>query len=85
MRVSSVSGTNLFASQMGMSNPPGVGAVRQATQRIEGLEMSEDMMRKGTEYTPWYSGQNKFATQKGTGGFLKVRDVLPHTTVCELQ
>ncbi|PAV72735.1 hypothetical protein WR25_18718 [Diploscapter pachys] len=85
-------GTNQYASQkgetpiganrcqMGMSNPPGVGAVRQATQRIEGLEMSEDMMRKGTEYPPWYSGQNKFATQKGTGGFLKVRDVLPHTT-----
>ena len=41
---------------------------------------SDDMQRKGTEYTPWYSGQNKFATQAGSGGFLKVRDVLPHTT-----
>lgn len=30
-------GTNLFASQTGMSNPPGVGAVRQATMEIEGL------------------------------------------------
>ena len=38
----------------------------------------EENLRRGTEYTPWYSGQNKFATQKGTGGFLKVRDVLPH-------
>jgi hypothetical protein len=30
-------GTNLFASQIGMSAPPGVGAVRQATTDIEGL------------------------------------------------
>lgn len=45
------------------------------------LIFSEDNLRKGTEYTPWYSGQNKFASQKGTGGFLKVRDVLPHTVV----
>lgn len=31
------SGTNLFASQTGMTAPPGVGAVRQATMDIEGL------------------------------------------------
>ena len=43
----------------------------------------EEVARKGTEYTPWYSGQNKFATQRGTGGFLKVRDVLPHVTVSD--
>lgn len=42
---------------------------------------SEDGLRKGTALTPWYSGQNKFANQSGTGGFLKVRDVLPHSTV----
>ncbi|VDM60177.1 unnamed protein product [Angiostrongylus costaricensis] len=72
-------GTNIFASQTGMSAPPGIGAVRQATQRIEGLDMNEDQQRRGTEYTPWYSGQNKFATQAGSGGFLKVRDVIPHT------
>ncbi|CAJ0935370.1 unnamed protein product, partial [Mesorhabditis belari] len=72
-------GTNVFASQQGMSCPPGIGAVRQATMYIEGLGFSEDNLRKGTEYTPWYSGQNKFASQKGSGGFLKVRDVLPHT------
>ncbi|VDK31166.1 unnamed protein product [Anisakis simplex] len=36
-------------------------------------------MRKGTEYTPWYSGQNKFANQSGSGGFMKVRDVIPHS------
>ncbi|KAK6057882.1 calponin family repeat-containing domain protein [Cooperia oncophora] len=64
-------GTNIFASQTGMCAPPGIGAVRQATQRIEGLDMSEDQQRRGTEFTPWYSGQNKFATQAGTGGFLK--------------
>lgn len=29
--------TNIFASQQGMSAPPGVGAVRQATTEIEGL------------------------------------------------
>ncbi|RCN41248.1 calponin family repeat-containing domain protein [Ancylostoma caninum] len=87
-------GTNIFASQTGMSAPPGIGAVRQATQRIEGLDMTygpfvpeasclllEDQQRRGTEFTPWYSGQNKFATQAGSGGFLKVRDVLPHTVV----
>lgn len=69
----------MFASQTGMSAPPGLGAVRQATQKIEGLELGEDILRRGTEFTPWYSGQNKFATQAGSGGFLKVRDVLPHT------
>jgi hypothetical protein len=72
-------GTNIFASQQGMLAPPGVGAVRQATTEIEGLGFSEDNLRRGSEYTPWYSGQNKFANQSGTGGFLKVRDVLPHT------
>lgn len=30
----------MFASQVGMSAPPGIGAVRQATQRIEGLDMT---------------------------------------------
>ncbi|GMT31399.1 hypothetical protein PFISCL1PPCAC_22696, partial [Pristionchus fissidentatus] len=74
------SGTNLFASQQGMGAPPGVGAVRQATTEIEYSGFSEDLSRKGTEYTPWYSGQNKFATQRGSGGFLKVRDVLPHVS-----
>ncbi|XGW13531.1 hypothetical protein V3C99_000111, partial [Haemonchus contortus] len=72
-------GTNIFASQTGMSAPPGIGAVRQATQRIEGLDMTEDQQRRGTEYIPWYSGQNKFATQAGSGGFLKVRDVIVHS------
>uniref|UniRef100_A0AC34GS98 Calponin family repeat-containing domain protein n=1 Tax=Panagrolaimus sp. ES5 TaxID=591445 RepID=A0AC34GS98_9BILA len=71
-------GTNIFASQLGMKAPPGVGAVRQATTDIEGLGFSEENLRRGSEFTPWYSGQNKFATQSGTGGFLKVRDVLPH-------
>jgi hypothetical protein len=71
-------GTNIFASQLGMKAPPGVGAVRQATTDIEGLGFSEENLRRGSEYTPWYSGQNKFATQAGSGGFLKVRDVLPH-------
>lgn len=41
----------------------------------------EENVRKSSEFTPWYSGQNKFASQKGTGGFMKVRDVLPHTIV----
>lgn len=72
-------GTNIFASQQGMSAPPGVGAVRQATMEVEGLGFTEDNLRRGSEFTPWYSGQNKFANQSGTGGFLKVRDVLPHT------
>ncbi|VDM45625.1 unnamed protein product, partial [Toxocara canis] len=73
------SGTNLFASQTGMTAPPGVGAVRQATMDIEGLGFTEDGLRKGTEFTPWYSGQNKFANQAGSGGFMKVRDVIPHS------
>lgn len=30
-------GTNIFASQQGMLAPPGIGAMRQATQEIEGL------------------------------------------------
>lgn len=72
-------GTNLFASQQGMLAPPGVAAFRQATQDIEGLGFTEENVRKSSEFTPWYSGQNKFASQKGTGGFMKVRDVLPHT------
>uniref|UniRef100_A0A0K0FYY6 Calponin family repeat-containing domain protein n=1 Tax=Strongyloides venezuelensis TaxID=75913 RepID=A0A0K0FYY6_STRVS len=72
-------GTNIFASQQGMNAPPGVGAVRQATINIEGLGFTEDNLRKGTIDTPWYSGQNKFATQAGSGGFMKVRDVIPHT------
>ena len=42
------------------------------------ISFREENLRRGSEYTPWYSGQNKFATQSGTGGFLKVRDVLPH-------
>ena len=33
-------GTNIFASQLGMKAPPGVGAVRQATTEIEGLGFS---------------------------------------------
>lgn len=33
-------GTNIFASQLGMKAPPGVGAVRQATTDIEGLGFS---------------------------------------------
>ncbi|VDP13234.1 unnamed protein product [Onchocerca flexuosa] len=72
-------GTNIFASQQGMNTPPGIGAVRQATMEIEGLGFTEDSLRKGTAFTPWYSGQNKFATQSGTGGFLKVRDILPNS------
>uniref|UniRef100_A0AAF5PKG9 Calponin family repeat-containing domain protein n=1 Tax=Wuchereria bancrofti TaxID=6293 RepID=A0AAF5PKG9_WUCBA len=72
-------GTNIFASQQGMNAPPGIGAVRQATMEIEGLGFTEDGLRKGSAFTPWYSGQNKFASQSGTGGFLKVRDVLPNS------
>ncbi|KAL3990259.1 Calponin repeat family protein [Acanthocheilonema viteae] len=72
-------GTNIFASQQGMNAPPGIGAVRQVTMEIEGLALTEDDLRKGTAFTPWYSGQNKFANQSGTGGFLKVRDVLPNS------
>ncbi|VDN33343.1 unnamed protein product [Gongylonema pulchrum] len=49
------------------------------TTAIHSACSSEDGLRKGTAITPWYSGQNKFATQAGTGGFLKVRDVLPHS------
>lgn len=71
-------GTNMFASQQGMSSAPGVGAFRKATTEVEGLGFTEENLRRGTEFTPWYSGQNKFANQTGTGGFLKVRDVLPH-------
>uniref|UniRef100_A0A914LZX4 Calponin family repeat-containing domain protein n=1 Tax=Meloidogyne incognita TaxID=6306 RepID=A0A914LZX4_MELIC len=73
-------GTNIFASQQGMLGAPGLGAFRQATQDIDGLGFTEENIRASSEFTPWYSGQNKFASQKGTGGFLKVRDVLPHTT-----
>uniref|UniRef100_A0AC35U2I3 Uncharacterized protein n=1 Tax=Rhabditophanes sp. KR3021 TaxID=114890 RepID=A0AC35U2I3_9BILA len=73
-------GTNIFSSQQGMSAPPGLGAGRQCTTNIEGLGFSEDNLRTGTANTPWYSGQNKFASQKGSGGFMKVRDVIPHTT-----
>uniref|UniRef100_A0A1I8BZI4 OV9m n=1 Tax=Meloidogyne hapla TaxID=6305 RepID=A0A1I8BZI4_MELHA len=73
-------GTNIFASQQGMLGAPGLGAFRQATQDIDGLGFTEENLRASSEFTPWYSGQNKFASQKGTGGFLKVRDVLPHTT-----
>ncbi|KAF7629828.1 hypothetical protein Mgra_00009154 [Meloidogyne graminicola] len=73
-------GTNIFASQQGMLSAPGLGAFRQATQDIDGLGFTEENIRASSEFTPWYSGQNKFASQKGTGGFLKVRDVLPHTT-----
>ncbi|EJD75423.1 hypothetical protein LOAG_17431 [Loa loa] len=72
-------GSNIFASQQGMNAPPGIGAVRQATMEIEGLGFTEDGLRKGTAFTPWYSGQNKFASQSGTGGFLKIRDVLPNS------
>ncbi|KAL3116912.1 hypothetical protein niasHT_008394 [Heterodera trifolii] len=72
-------GTNLFASQQGMLGAPGLGAFRQATQEIDGLGFTEENVRKSSEYTPWYSGQNKFASQKGSGGFMKVRDVLPHS------
>ncbi|KAM3728430.1 Uncharacterized protein ACO02O_04995 [Dirofilaria immitis] len=72
-------GTNIFASQQGMNTPPGIGAARQATMEIEGLGFTEDSLRKGTAFTPWYSGQNKFANQSGTGGFLKVRDVLSNS------
>uniref|UniRef100_A0A0R3RMQ0 Calponin family repeat-containing domain protein n=1 Tax=Elaeophora elaphi TaxID=1147741 RepID=A0A0R3RMQ0_9BILA len=72
-------GTNIFASQQGMNAPPGIGAVRQATMEIEGLGLTEDGLRKSTAFTPWYSGQNKFASQSGTGGFMKIRDVLPNS------
>lgn len=33
-------GTNVFASQIGMAAPPGVGAGRQATTEIEGIGFS---------------------------------------------
>lgn len=37
LEIISIIRTNIFASQQGMSAPPGVGAVRQATTEIEGL------------------------------------------------
>lgn len=70
------SGSNLYASQSGMMDPPGVGAFRNNTQTIEGLGFTEDELRKSAPFTPWLYGTNKFDSQRGTGGFLKVRDVL---------
>jgi len=70
------SGTNVYASQSGMADPPAVGAYRQATTECEGLNWTEEMIRKSGINTPWFYGSNKFASQKGSGGFWKYRDVL---------
>jgi len=70
------SGTNIFANQSGMADPPAVGAYRQATMECEGLNWSEELVRKSGLITPWYAGTNKFANQTGSGGFMKYRDVL---------
>jgi len=70
------SGTNMFASQSGMADPPAVGAYRQATTECEGLNFTEEMIRKSGVYPPWFNGSNKFASQRGSGGFWKYRDVL---------
>jgi len=70
------SGTNCFASQSGMHATPGIGAYRQATTEYEGLNFSEEMMRKSGLNTPFLSGTNKFATQRGSGGFQKYRDII---------
>lgn len=77
------SGTNIYASQIGMGCPPGLGGFRQATQQltnheVEGLNFTEEQLRKGADKTPWYAGTNKFDSQKLTGGFSKYRDVLNH-------
>ncbi|VDP48061.1 unnamed protein product [Soboliphyme baturini] len=70
------SGTNLFASQAGMTDPPAIGAYRQATIEPEGLNFTEEQIRQSSLNTPWFAGSNRFANQCGTGGFLKVRDVI---------
>ncbi|CDW52577.1 Calponin domain containing protein [Trichuris trichiura] len=70
------SGTNVFASQNGMSDPPGVGAYRQATMEPEGLNFTEEQLRRSSLDVPWSAGTNKLATQSGSGGFLKQRDVI---------
>jgi len=70
------SGTNVFASQSGMHDAPGIGAYRQATTEYEGLNFTEEMIRKSGLSTPWFAGTNKFATQTGSGGFQKYRDVI---------
>jgi hypothetical protein len=74
------SGTNVFASQTGMHDAPGIGAYRQATTEYEGLNFTEEMIRKHGINTPWFAGTNKFATQRGSGGFLKCRDVISKMT-----
>uniref|UniRef100_A0A5S6R306 Calponin family repeat-containing domain protein n=1 Tax=Trichuris muris TaxID=70415 RepID=A0A5S6R306_TRIMR len=70
------SGTNVFASQNGMTDPPGVGAYRQATMEPEGLNFTEEQLRRSSLDVPWLAGTNKLATQRGSGGFLKQRDVI---------
>ena len=45
---------------------------------LERTFYSEEQLRKGVEFTPWYSGLSKFDSQKHTGGFGKIRDVCPH-------
>ncbi|KRY39314.1 Uncharacterized protein T01_13601 [Trichinella spiralis] len=74
------SGTNVFASQSGMTDPPAVGAYRQTTIEPEGLNFTEEQLRRSTAEIPWFAGTNKFATQTGSGGFSKQRDVIFKST-----
>lgn len=46
------------------------------TNEPEGLNWTEEMIRKSGLFTPWFAGTNKFANQSGSGGFMKYRDVL---------
>uniref|UniRef100_A0A915HX30 Uncharacterized protein n=1 Tax=Romanomermis culicivorax TaxID=13658 RepID=A0A915HX30_ROMCU len=70
------SGTNIFASQSGMRDVPGIGAFRQITTECESLNISDEVLRQSSVYTPIQSGSNKFASQTGCGGFLVRRDVI---------
>ncbi|KRZ69764.1 Uncharacterized protein T10_12593 [Trichinella papuae] len=74
------SGTNVFASQSGMTDPPAIGAYRQTTIEPEGLNFTEEQLRRSTAEIPWFAGTNKFATQTGSGGFCKQRDVILKST-----
>uniref|UniRef100_A0A915KFH9 Uncharacterized protein n=1 Tax=Romanomermis culicivorax TaxID=13658 RepID=A0A915KFH9_ROMCU len=64
MHIPFQSGTNVFANQTGMLDPPGVGAFRTTMVQCEGLNFTEEMTRKSGASTPWVAGSNQFASQK---------------------
>lgn len=74
------SGTNVYASQAGM-HPPGAAIPRQVTTEVEGLDFTEEELRTGTATIAWQAGTNKFASQSGTGGFMKVSFLPPSAYV----